>query len=182
MRIARLKLPEGVFYASLKEDGYHLILGDIFAEWGELSEPYLGECTLLPPVSPSKVVCLGANYKKHAEELHLEMLPEPTIFLKPKSSVIASGEDILYPSSATKVDYEAELAVVHGLRIPGHVLERIVVGKIDADLAVADLDEGRYTAVKLLAGVCGTHLHADTCLIFRHDRIVEARDVDAFLL
>ena len=114
MRIARLKLPEGVFYASLKEDGYHLILGDIFAEWGELSEPYLGECTLLPPVSPSKVVCLGANYKKHAEELHLEMLPEPTIFLKPKSSVIASGEDILYPSSATKVDYEAELAVVIG--------------------------------------------------------------------
>ena len=90
MKIARLRLPEGVFYASLREDGYHLILGDIFADWGELSEPYDGEYTLLPPVSPSKVVCLGANYRKHAEELSLDVLPEPTIFLKPASSVIAS--------------------------------------------------------------------------------------------
>ena len=114
MKIARLRIPEGTFYASLKEDGYHLILGDIFGDWGELSEVYDGEYTLLPPVAPSKVICLGANYKKHAEELKLDVLPEPTIFLKPASSVIASGEMILYPKYATKVDYEAELAVVIG--------------------------------------------------------------------
>ena len=116
MKIARLRIPEGTFYASLKEDGYHLILGDIFGDWGELSEVYDGEYTLLPPVAPSKVICLGANYKKHAEELKLDVLPEPTIFLKPASSVIASGEMILYPKNATKVDYEAELAVVIGKR------------------------------------------------------------------
>ena len=116
MKIARLRIPEGTVYASLREDGYHIILGDIFAEWGELSEPYEGEYTLLSPVSPSKVVCLGANYKKHAEELSLDVLPDPTIFLKPPSSVIASGEDILYPATATKVDYESELAVVIGKR------------------------------------------------------------------
>ncbi len=114
MKIARLHIPEGIVYASIKEDGYHLILGDIFGEWGELSEVYEGEYKLLPPVKPSKLVCLGANYKKHAEELSLQVLPEPTIFLKPSTSVIASGETIIYPHSATKVDYEAELAVVIG--------------------------------------------------------------------
>ena len=116
MKIARLRIPEGTVYASLREDGYHLILGDIFAEWGELSERYEGEYVLLPPVSPSKVVCLGANYMKHAEDLSLDVLPEPTIFLKPPSAVIASGEEIRYPLNATKVDYEAELAVVIGKR------------------------------------------------------------------
>ena len=39
MKIARIKISEGNFYASLREDGVHLILGDVFAEWGELSEP-----------------------------------------------------------------------------------------------------------------------------------------------
>ena len=116
MKLARIRTADGDFYAQVKKDGYHLILGDIFDEWGALSDPYEGEVKLLPPVLPSKVVCLGANYKKHAEELHLDVLPEPTIFLKPSTSVIASGEDILYPASATKVDYEAELAVVIGKR------------------------------------------------------------------
>jgi len=116
MKLARIRTVDGDFYAQVKEDGYHLILGDIFDEWGALSDPYEGEVTLLPPVQPSKVVCLGANYKKHAEELHLDVLPEPTVFLKPPSSVIASGDAIVYPSMATKVDYEAELAVVIGKR------------------------------------------------------------------
>ncbi len=114
MKIARLIIPEGVCYASLREDGFHLILGNIFAEWGELSEAYTGAYELLPPVQPSKVVCLGANYKKHAEELSLNVLPEPTIFIKPSTSVIGDGEDIVYPACATKVDYESELAVVIG--------------------------------------------------------------------
>ncbi len=114
MKIARIRTEDGAFYAEVKADGYHLILGDIFGEWGALSEPYDGAVKILPPVSPKKVVCLGANYKKHAEELHLDVLPEPTIFLKPSTSVIASGDAIVYPASATKVDYEAEIAIVIG--------------------------------------------------------------------
>ena len=116
MKIARIRTADGVFYAEVKADGYHLILGDIFEEWGALSEPYEGEVEILSPVSPKKIVCLGANYKKHAEELHLDVLPEPTIFLKPSTSVIASGEAIVYPASATKVDYESEIAIVIGKR------------------------------------------------------------------
>ena len=169
MKIARLKLPEGIFYASLKEDGYHLILGDIFADWGELSEPYDGEYVLLPPVDPSKVVCLGANYKKHAEELHLEMLREPTIFLKPNSSVIASGEAIVYPSSATKVDYEAELAVVIGKRAK-NVAESEALSYVLGYTAANDVTErdmqkrdGQWTRAKSFDTFCplGAFLETD---------------------
>ena len=169
MKIARLALPEGVFYASVKQDGYHLILGDIFGEWGELSEPYEGEYRLLAPVAPSKVVCLGANYKKHAEELHLAVLPEPTVFLKPSTSVIASGEDILYPAQATKVDYEAELAVVIG-KTAKHLSEQdalsVVLGYTAAnDVTERDMQkrDGQWTRAKGFDTFCplGAFLETD---------------------
>jgi len=170
MRIARLRLPEGIIYASLKEDGYHLILGDIFADWGELSEPYEGEYTLLPPVDPSKVICLGANYKKHAEELHLEMLPEPTIFLKPKSSVIASGEAIRYPACATKVDYEAELAVVIGKRAKNlseaDALSCVLGYTAANDVTERDMQkrDGQWTRAKSFDTFCPLGAFLDTAI------------------
>ena len=170
MRIARLRLPEGIIYASLKEDGYHLILGDIFADWGELSEPYEGEYTLLPPVDPSKVICLGANYKKHAEELHLEMLPEPTIFLKPKSSVIASGEAIRYPACATKVDYEAELAVVIGKRAKNlseaDALSCVLGYTAANDVTERDMQkrDGQWTRAKSFDTFCPLGAFLDTSI------------------
>ena len=160
MKIARLRIPEGIVYASLREDGYHLILGNVFAEWGELSEPYEGEYEVLAPVSPSKVVCLGANYKKHAEELSLDVLPEPTIFLKPASSVIASGDSIVYPASATKVDYESELAVVIGKRAK-HVSEEDALSYVLGYTAANDVTErhmqkkdGQWTRAKSFDTFC----------------------------
>lgn len=160
MKIARIQVPEGTFYASLRKDGYHLILGDVFADWGELSEPYEGEFTLLPPVAPSKVVCLGANYKKHAEELRLDVLPEPTVFLKPSTSVIADGEAIVYPACATKVDYEAELAVVIGKKAK-NVSEkdalRYVLGYTAAnDVTERDMQkrDGQWTRAKSFDTFC----------------------------
>ena len=169
MKIARLRIPEGTVYASLREDGYHIILGDIFAEWGELSEPYEGEYTLLSPVSPSKVVCLGANYKKHVEELSLDVLPDPTIFLKPPSSVIASGEDILYPATATKVDYESELAVVIGKRAR-NVKEADALSYVLGYTAANDVTErnmqkkdGQWTRAKSFDTFCplGAYIETD---------------------
>ena len=169
MKIARIKIPEGTVYASVREDGYHLILGDIFGEWGELSEPYGGEYSLLSPVSPSKVVCLGANYKKHAEELSLDVLPEPTIFLKPASSVIACGEDILYPASATKVDYEAELAVVIGKKAK-NVSEADALSYVLGYTAANDVTErnmqkkdGQWTRAKSFDTFCplGAYIETD---------------------
>jgi len=76
------------------------------------------EVKLLAPCEPSKVVCVGLNYKKHFEEigesLGCKQNPVPIIFLKPSTSVIAPGEPIVRPVESEKVDYEGELAVVVG--------------------------------------------------------------------
>ncbi len=71
---------------------------------------------LLPPCSPSKIVCVGRNYPEHAKELGNEPPKEPLIFLKPPSSLIASGDEIIYPPLSERVDYEGELGVVIGKR------------------------------------------------------------------
>ena len=71
---------------------------------------------LLPPCSPSKIVCVGRNYAEHAKELGNEVPKEPLIFLKPPSSLIASGDPIVYPALSKRVDFEGELGVVIGRR------------------------------------------------------------------
>jgi 2-keto-4-pentenoate hydratase/2-oxohepta-3-ene-1,7-dioic acid hydratase in catechol pathway len=71
---------------------------------------------LLPPCSPSKIVCVGRNYAEHAKELGNEVPAEPLIFFKPPSSLIASGDAIVYPKLSQRVDFEGELGVVIGKR------------------------------------------------------------------
>ena len=69
---------------------------------------------LLPPCCPSKVVCLGLNYRTHAEEMKLTIPEEPILFIKPSTAVIGPQDKILYPPETCRVDYEAELGVVIG--------------------------------------------------------------------
>jgi len=66
------------------------------------------------PYHPGKIVCIGRNYVEHAKELGNEVPSEPLIFLKPPSSVIASGEPIVMPGMSRQVDYEGEIGVVIG--------------------------------------------------------------------
>ncbi|MGC9444115.1 MAG: fumarylacetoacetate hydrolase family protein [Candidatus Methanospirareceae archaeon] len=61
---------------------------------------------------PTKVVLVGLNYRDHARELKMELPEEPIIFLKPPTALIGPEEFIIYPAQSTRVDYEAELAVV----------------------------------------------------------------------
>lgn len=74
----------------------------------------INEVKLLPPVVPSKIVCLGRNYVEHAAELGNPVPKSPLIFLKPPSSVIAADEPIVLPSDSKRVDYEGEMAVIIG--------------------------------------------------------------------
>lgn len=64
------------------------------------------------PCSPKKIVLVGLNYRRHAKELGMEIPSEPILFLKPPSSLIRSGQDIVYPKGVERIDYEAELAVI----------------------------------------------------------------------
>jgi len=74
----------------------------------------LDEVKLLAPVVPSKVVCVGRNYREHAAELGNKMPEEPLLFLKAPSSVIAAGDSIELPSASQQVEHEGELGVVIG--------------------------------------------------------------------
>ncbi len=91
-------------------------LSDIVENMEVENEVSFSDVRMLSPVSPTKIVALGLNYRDHAEETGLPVPDEPLIFLKPPSAVIGSGETILIPKGVGRVDYEAELAVVIGRR------------------------------------------------------------------
>ncbi|HUP50269.1 MAG TPA: fumarylacetoacetate hydrolase family protein [Thermoanaerobaculia bacterium] len=69
---------------------------------------------LLPPAQPTKIVCVGRNYADHARELGNEPPPEPILFLKPPSSLLAPNGVIVRPPQSQRVDFEGELAIVVG--------------------------------------------------------------------
>jgi 2-keto-4-pentenoate hydratase/2-oxohepta-3-ene-1,7-dioic acid hydratase in catechol pathway len=72
---------------------------------------------LLPPVTPSKIICVGRNYQDHAKELGNEVPVEPLLFFKPPSSLLEPGGTVLLPAASTRVDFEGELALVIGKRV-----------------------------------------------------------------
>ena len=69
----------------------------------------LAEASLLPPVQPSKIVCVGRNYREHAAELGHDVPLEPLLFLKATSALLAPGGTILRPKASARTDYEGEL-------------------------------------------------------------------------
>jgi 2-keto-4-pentenoate hydratase/2-oxohepta-3-ene-1,7-dioic acid hydratase in catechol pathway len=72
----------------------------------------LSELQLLPPVCPSKILCIGRNYRDHAAELGNEVPTEPLLFLKPPSSLLGPNGIVRMPKISTRVDYEGEIGIV----------------------------------------------------------------------
>lgn len=93
-----------------------LIDDDVFASPPQTSESEisLSEVEMLAPVAPTKIICVGRNYRDHAAELGNPMPLEPLLFFKPPSAIIASGETIELPSLSNQVEHEGELGVVIG--------------------------------------------------------------------
>ncbi len=83
----------------------------------------LNEVRLLAPVVPTKIICVGRNYKDHAAELGNQMPSEPLLFLKAPSAIVASGDFIELPAFSNQVEHEGELGVVIG-RIARHMGEQ----------------------------------------------------------
>jgi 2-keto-4-pentenoate hydratase/2-oxohepta-3-ene-1,7-dioic acid hydratase in catechol pathway len=84
--------------------------------WGFEPMP-LSQAQLLPPVTPSKIVCVGQNYRAHVLEMGHELPSYPLIFFKPVSALLSPGGVVRMPAQSTRVDYEGELALVIGRRI-----------------------------------------------------------------
>src|SRR5450755_947804 len=76
----------------------------------------LADLHLLPPVTPSKILCVGRNYRDHAAELGNELPKEPLLFLKAPSSLLSPGGTIILHTIPNRIDYEGELALVIGRR------------------------------------------------------------------
>jgi 2-keto-4-pentenoate hydratase/2-oxohepta-3-ene-1,7-dioic acid hydratase in catechol pathway len=72
---------------------------------------------ILPPVPvPPKIVCLGLNYRDHAEEARVPLPERPLLFCKPSTTIVGPEDPVLYPKISTQVDYEVELAAIIGKR------------------------------------------------------------------
>ncbi len=106
----------------------------------------LENVTLLAPVRPRKIVCVGRNYAEHAAELGNEVPPEPLIFLKPPTTIIGPNEAIVYPDISKSVHHEGELAVVIGERcryLDEADATRVIFGYTLAnDVTARDLQKG----------------------------------------
>ena len=92
----------------------------------------------MPPLNPSKIVCVGRNYAAHARELGNAVPKEPLLFLKPPSSLRRSGESIRLPMVSNRVEFEGEIGVVVGQRLR-HVSSDVARGAIVAVCAVNDV-------------------------------------------
>jgi 2-keto-4-pentenoate hydratase/2-oxohepta-3-ene-1,7-dioic acid hydratase in catechol pathway len=119
---------------------------------GEVLRPE--DVTLLPPCQPSKIVCVGLNYVKHALELKMPLPEEPILFLKPPSAVLPPDGQIVYPATSSQVDYEGELAAVIGKRcrnVPAEEAEKYILGyTCFNDVTARDLQkrDGQWTRAK----------------------------------
>ncbi len=113
MKFVRFIKDEKIFYGSLEKTKIQVIAGNIFENFEITNEEYnLSEVKLLSPCTPSKIVCVGLNYRDHAQEMNDKLPNEPIIFIKPSTAVIGPNEKIKYPSMSKQVDYEAELGIV----------------------------------------------------------------------
>lgn len=113
MKIVRIKAGDDITYGVADTEGVLVYNGSPFVAW-EPTETVVPwpSVTLLAPVLPTKVLCVGKNYEDHASEMGGEVPEEPLIFMKPATSVIGSNANVVHPPISDEVHHEAELAVV----------------------------------------------------------------------
>jgi 2-keto-4-pentenoate hydratase/2-oxohepta-3-ene-1,7-dioic acid hydratase in catechol pathway len=109
---------------------------------------------LLAPCLPSKIVCLGLNYRSHVEEMKLPLPSVPLIFLKPSTAVIGPDDKIVLPRDWKRIDYEGELGVVIGKKakdVPEERAKEYVLGYTclnDVSDRQAQAADGQWTRAK----------------------------------
>ena len=151
----------GMVEALRGEDAIFATAEDPFSAEAKTFEPReirpvpLSDATLLAPVRPSKIVCIGRNYREHAAELGHEVPKEPLIFLKPPSSLLDPGGRIVRPKISNRVDHEGELGVVvrkrcRNLREDENVRDYILGYTCVNDVTARDLQnkDGQWTRAK----------------------------------
>jgi len=130
MRLAHLRTPEGALVPAVAVDDAWRDASSVVPRWTGSALEALPELrdrlTDLPPLAGppaeygpplaaiGKIVCIGLNYRDHAEETNAAIPAEPVLFLKTPDTVVGPNDEVLIPRRSTKTDYEVELAVVIG--------------------------------------------------------------------
>jgi len=142
-----LDTPEGAFVGSVD--------GSPLGEFRRLdADVPLENVRLLAPVQPGKIICIGRNYVAHAKEQEADVPEVPMLFLKPPSSIIGPGDNIVLPPQSQQIEHEAELVVVIGKKgrwIPLDEAQSYVLGYIVGnDVTARDLQrrDGQWTRSK----------------------------------
>jgi len=116
MRVVRIFQDEDVRYGLADDASVTLISDEPFAAWEPEGVVPLDHAELLCPVIPTKIVCVGINYRAHAQEMGHDLPGEPVIFLKPPTAITGPNGEIHVPAGLDSVDFEGELAAVIGRR------------------------------------------------------------------
>ena len=123
---------------------------------------HFSQCTLtehcpedaLPAFAGSKIICVGRNYRKHAEELGNDVPSRPLWFSKPPSAIVRGGQQVILPQGYGRIDYEGELALVIGRRAKNVTVDTACdyIGGVTAcfDMTARDLQksDGQWTRAK----------------------------------
>lgn len=118
IRLGRFEHRGVAFHGELEGDTVHRLAGPPFERVERVGEAHpLAALRLLPPVEPGKIVCVGQNYRKHAEEMGKPLPLEPLLFLKAPTALLAPLAPIEHPPESEEVHHEAELALVIGRRL-----------------------------------------------------------------
>ena len=160
MRVVRVMFEGDCRYGLADEESVTLISDEPFAAWEPEGVLALHEAKLLSPVLPTKVVCVGLNYRKHIIEMGHDMPVEPVIFLKPPTAVIGPQQTIPLPDGVGRVDHEAELGVVVGRRThnasPDEAAANILGYTCGNDVTARELQkvDGQWARAKGFDGFC----------------------------
>lgn len=113
MKYVRFLHHNSIKYGILDADVVQEISNSFFDEFELLTFQYhISEVKLLPPSTPTKVLCAGLNYRKHVEQMGDQVPEFPPYFIKSPAAIIGAGDDIIYPPVGQRVEYEGELALV----------------------------------------------------------------------
>jgi len=164
MRLVRFLVGDEVRYGVVEGDRVRQLLRPYFEGLMPMKTTYaLADVTLLAPSRPSKMLCLGLNYRDHAAEMGVPIPDEPVLFMKPTTALCGPGQPIVYPKSVGRLDYEAELALVIARRcrrIAADEADEVILGyTCFNDVTARDLQakDGQWTRAKGFDsfGVCG---------------------------
>ncbi|MEE8637916.1 MAG: fumarylacetoacetate hydrolase family protein [Candidatus Margulisiibacteriota bacterium] len=111
-------------------------------------------------IKPSKIICVGLNYRDHAKELKMPIPEYPILFMKPPTALIYNNDPIIYPPQTKELHYEAELAIVIKDRIKNvkkeEALKHVLGFTCGNDVTARDLQrmDGQWTRAKSFDSFC----------------------------